>query len=321
MRVLVTGGAGLIGSSVSKELLRNGHSVISLDNLSTGRETNIEALTKIGDFEFINGSILDSEIVERLTERVDACFHFAAALGVNQILKNPLKSLRTNVYGTEIVLENAHRRNLPTILASTSEIYGKNPNMPLNEESDRVLGSPDKIRWSYSEAKAIDETIAFSLHKISNWDVKILRFFNTVGPSQYSRYGMVIPNFCQAAIRGEPLKIYGTGNQTRVFCHVNDATSAVMKIWNNSEFSGAAVNIGGDQEVSIRSLAQKIIEISGSPSTIEFVAYSDLSKEGYEDIDRRVPDTSKLRTLTDWKPEYSLEQILIECLNSAKNEQ
>lgn len=319
MRILVTGGAGFIGSNVVSELLRLEHSVVVLDDLSTGNRENIKQLISQKNFEFVQGSILDEKLVAQLIDRVDSCFHFAAALGVSQILERPLESLKTNISGTEIVLEAAFRRGLPTLLASTSEIYGKNTLMPLNEESDRVLGSPDKTRWSYSEAKAIDETIAFVLHRKSDWDVKILRFFNTVGPGQNSTYGMVIPNFCKSAIRGEPLTIYGTGQQTRVFCHVADATSAVIKVWQSNALSGKAVNIGGTQEISVAALASMIIEISGSNSKLEFIPYDSLNKVGFEDIERRVPDITRIKTLTNWSPKYSLEQILMECIERARS--
>lgn len=319
MKILVTGGAGFIGSNIVSDLLRLNHSVVVLDNLSTGYEGNLHRFRAHKDFEFVEGSILDEELVNQLMNRVESCFHFAAALGVNQILEKPLESLKTNISGTERVLEAAYQRRIPTLLASTSEIYGKNTQMPLTESSDRVLGSPDKTRWSYSEAKAIDETIAFALHRKSNWDVKILRFFNTVGPGQNSTYGMVIPNLCKAAIKGEPLKVYGTGKQTRVFCHVADATSAVIKVWECDSLSGQAVNIGGSEEVSIETLARTIIELSGSKSKIDLIPYDKLEKFGFEDIERRVPDTSKIRTATSWNPKYSLNQILIECIESVRN--
>jgi UDP-glucose 4-epimerase len=233
MKLLVTGGAGFIGSHLSEALANRGDSVIALDDLSTGNSKNLDGLNGSPNFKLVTGSILDEQLVKSLIEEVDGVMHFAAAVGVEKILNDPIGSLRTNLIGSEIVLTNAAKLNKPTILASTSEIYGKNTEVPLTEESDRVLGSPLKSRWSYSEAKAIDETIARSLHEKINWNVKIIRLFNTVGPRQSSAYGMVIPRFVEAAKNNKPLIVHGDGTQRRVFCHIEDAIVGILELWDN----------------------------------------------------------------------------------------
>lgn len=319
MKVLITGGAGLIGSSLAKSYLDENHQVIVLDDLSSGKDSNISDFHNQPNFQFIRGSILDKKLVGRLVGEVDVCFHFAAALGVQKILSNPIDSLRTNIQGSENVLFSAFERRTPVVLASTSEIYGKNSKMPLHEDSDRLLGTPNILRWSYSEAKAIDETLAFALSRNSDWDVKILRFFNTVGPSQNSSYGMVIPNFCRAAIKNQELVIYGSGSQSRVFLHVADAVRAIRMLERCDLASGRAVNVGGVEEITILELAEKIINLANSSSKISFVPYEKLRGEGYEDIERRVPDISLIKNLVSWEPEISLDEILSQCIESALN--
>jgi UDP-glucose 4-epimerase len=320
MKALVTGGAGLIGSRIVKSLLADGYTTLVLDNLSSGKEKNLAELRKFTNFEFHLGTILDKKEVHRLMREADVCFHFAAALGVQKILKDPFESLRTNIEGTENVLLSAHDLGTPLVLASTSEIYGKNPNMPLREDSDRLIGTPDIIRWSYSEAKAIDESMAFALSRNSDWNVKILRFFNTVGPSQNSSYGMVIPNFCRAAVRNEDLIIHGSGAQSRVFLHVDDAVSAIRMLEKCDLAKGRAVNVGGIEEITILELAEKIIKLANSNSRIRLIPYDQLRKEGFEDIERRVPDISLLRELIEWEPRITLHEILEQCIRSAHDD-
>ncbi len=318
MKLLVTGGAGFIGSHLCEALLAQGDTVISLDDLSTGNSQNLETAKLNPKFTSVTGSILDEPLVDRLVESVDGVFHFAAAVGVQKILKDPIGSLLTNIQGTEIVLNAAARRNKQVMLASSSEIYGKNPKMPLTEDSDRVLGSPLVARWTYSEAKAIDEAFARTLHEKEGLKVKIIRLFNTVGPRQSPAYGMVIPKFFTAALKNEPLLIHGDGTQQRVFGHVSDAIAGIMSLWKSEKGFGEAFNVGGLEETTINELAKRIIKLTGSTSAITYQSYEDLAKEGFEDLARRVPDTSKLSQTTGWKAQKDLAAILQETYDSLK---
>ena len=318
MKVLVTGGAGFIGSHLCEALLAIGDTVISLDDLSTGNSKNLETAKQNPKFTSVTGSILDEPLVDRLVESVDGVFHFAAAVGVQKILKDPIGSLLTNIQGTEIVLNSAARRKKQVMLASSSEIYGKNPKMPLTEESDRVLGSPLVARWTYSEAKAIDEAFARTLHEKEGLKVKIIRLFNTVGPRQSPAYGMVIPSFFKAALKNEPLLIHGDGNQQRVFGHVSDAIAGIIALWNSDKGFGEAFNVGGFEETTINELAKRIIKLTDSKSEITYQSYEDLAKDGFEDLARRVPDTSKLSRTTGWKADKDLSAILQETYDSLK---
>ena len=309
MKILVTGGAGFIGSHLSEALVAHGGSVIALDDLSTGNAANLKNLENNPNFKFVSGSILDEKLVTSLIESTDGVMHFAAAVGVQKILDDPIGSLKTNLVGSEIVLTHAAKLNRPTILASTSEIYGKNTQVPLTEESDRLLGSPLLSRWTYSEAKAIDETIARALYQTSQWPIKIVRLFNTVGPRQRSAYGMVIPRFIEAALQNQPLRVHGDGSQQRVFCHIDDAVSGILKLWISQKGSGEAFNLGGFEETTIKDLAKRIIERTKSQSQIQFIPYNQLTS-GFEDIVRRVPDTRKLQSLTGWKATKNLDVII-----------
>jgi len=310
MKILVTGGAGFIGSHLCEALVAAGDSVISLDDLSTGAAPNLAALNKNPKFTFVNGSILDEKKVEQLIEAVDGVLHFAAAVGVQKILGDPIGSLKTNIQGSEIVMTNAARLRKPTLIASSSEIYGKSSAPSLSEDSERVLGSPLLARWTYSEAKAIDESMARGLYERDGWPVKIVRLFNTVGPRQSGAYGMVIPRFINAAIRNEPLVVHGDGSQRRVFCHIHDAVAGILALWRAESGFGEAFNLGGFEETTIKKLAGRIIEKVGSTSKITYQPYEELSATGFEDIPRRVPNTEKLRKLTGWKAERDLETII-----------
>ena len=272
MKLLVTGGAGFIGSFLSEALISAGHSVVSLDDLSTGSDKNLINLTSKPSFKFVNGTMMDENLVRDLMADVDGVFHLGAALGVKRILERPYESLVTNMHGTEIVLKAAAAKKVRTFLASTSEIYGKNPIQPLTEESDRVLGSPLLVRWTYSEAKAIDESLIQIFHQSHGLPFVTGRFFNTVGPRQTGAYGMVLPGFVTQALAGKPLTVYGDGNQQRVFCHVSDAVDAVMRLFFNDKALGHAFNIGGETEVSIKELAELVIAETGSNSKIEMVS-------------------------------------------------
>jgi UDP-glucose 4-epimerase len=317
MKILVTGGAGFIGSHLCEALLKRGDSVIALDDFSTGNSRNLDSVSNHPKFEFVTGSILDERLIHSLVNRVDSVMHFAAAVGVQKILNDPINSLRTNIQGSELVLTSSAKLNKPTILASTSEIYGKNPEVPLTEESDRVLGSPLLSRWTYSEAKALDEFFAHALYLDSGWNVKIVRLFNVVGPRQSAAYGMVIPRFVNAALSNENLKVYGDGTQRRVFCHVNDAIEGIISLSDSREGLGETYNLGGIEEISILDLAMQIIEKTMSSSEIDFVPYAHLPT-GFEDMARRVPDTSKLTKLTNWRAKLNLEMIIKDAISYAQ---
>ena len=318
MKILITGGSGFIGSYLCKNLLAKGHEVISLDNFSTGKFENIAGLENTKGFESIEGSVLDKELVKDLISNVDTCFHFAAAVGVQKILDDPIGSLKTNLYGSENVIQACSESKVDLVLASTSEIYGKNTTQPLTEDSDRVIGSPLLSRWTYSEAKAIDEALAHAYHSKHGLKVKIVRLFNTVGPRQSPAYGMVIPRFFAAALSGKDLEIHGDGSQRRVFCHVDDAVSGVLELWKHSDGNGEAFNIGGIEEISILNLAKKIIEVTKSNSKINYIPYANLKSQGFEDMQRRVPSTEKLKKLTGWSPKKGLDEILFDYLFSVR---
>ena len=318
MKILITGGSGFIGSYLCKNLLEQGHEVISLDNFSAGEFENIAELENLRGFKSVEGSILDQELVRDLISSVDSCFHFAAAVGVQKILDDPIGSLKTNLHGSEIVIQASSESKINLVLASTSEIYGKNPTQPLTEDSDRVIGSPLLSRWTYSEAKAIDEALAHAYHSKHGLKVKIVRLFNTVGPRQSPAYGMVIPRFFAAALSGKDLEIHGDGSQRRVFCHVDDAVNGVIELWKHFDGNGEAFNIGGVEEISILNLAKKIIEVTKSNSKINFISYAKLKSQGFEDMQRRVPSTEKLKKLTGWAPKKGLDEILFDYLSSVR---
>lgn len=310
MNVLITGGAGFIGSHLADRLLERGHRVTALDNLSTGRHSNIEHLLDRTDFEFVLGSILNTDLMDDLASRVDAIYHLAAAVGVQLIVERPLESLATNIRGSEVVFEKAHKYGCKVLVTSTSEIYGKNTSDRLGEEDDRILGSPLKSRWSYSEAKAIDEILAYTYWKEKGLDTVIVRLFNTVGPRQTGSYGMVIPRFVNQAVRNEPITVYGNGEQTRCFCYVGDVVGALVKLMNHPEAYGKVFNIGGTEEISISDLAHRITEIAGSSSKIKYVSYEDAYEEGFEDMERRVPDITRVNNIIGFEPSVRLDEII-----------
>ena len=310
MKYLITGGAGFIGSHLSDALIARGDQVVVLDNLSTGNRSNIEQLLPNPNFTLIEGSILDTHLVNEVILSVDHVLHLAAAVGVFNIIDKPLESLTTNLRGTENILEAATKHNKEVLIASSSEVYGKNSNVPLHEESDRVVGSPLKSRWSYSEAKAIDESMAIFYHQEKGLRVRIVRLFNTVGPRQVGHYGMVVPRFVAAALKNEPLTVYGSGAQSRCFCHVYDAVRGIMAVIDSQTTIGDAFNIGNNHEVSIEELAQEVIKQTGSSSTIQKIAYEAAYSAGFEDMQRRVPDISKAKALIGWTPTLSLAEVI-----------
>ena len=310
MRALITGGAGFIGSHLADHLLGRGDQVVLLDDLSTGRVTNIEHLNDRTGAEFVLGSVLDAELVDEVVSRVDAVFHLAAAVGVNLIVEKPLESLMTNIRGTETVIEKAHKYDKRLLVMSTSEIYGKNTSDSLSEEDDRILGSPLKSRWSYSEAKAIDEILAYTYWREKGLETVIIRLFNTVGPRQTGSYGMVIPRFVGQALRNEPITVFGDGNQTRCFCHVGDVVEGLVALSEHPEAFGKVFNLGGGEEVSIRELAERVIELAGSQSSLEFIPYDTAYEAGFEDMERRVPNTTRAMQLVGFEPSASLDDII-----------
>jgi UDP-glucose 4-epimerase len=304
MKYLITGGAGFIGSYLSQSLTARGDSVTVVDNLSTGKNILNNSV------EFIEGSIFDRNLMEALISKNDQVLHLAAAVGVLNIVNKPLESLMTNIKGTEIILELCSKYNKPVLITSTSEVYGKNNNVPLNEESDRVLGSPLLSRWSYSEAKAIDESMAYFYFQEKGLPIRLVRLFNTVGPRQVGNYGMVLPRFVGAALKNEPLSVYGSGDQIRCFCHVLDAVRGLLLVIDSDKAVGQVFNVGNNQQISIMELAKKVIEITGSKSSIEKIAYEKAYPQGFEDMQRRVPDISKIKQVLGWSPEINLDQII-----------
>lgn len=316
MKALITGGAGFIGSHLAEALIAQGHSVCVLDNLSTGRYENVAGLDGDRRFEMVIGTILNEPLVDKLVERCDVIFHLAAAVGVELIIKRPLESMTTNIKGSEIVLEMAHRYRKKVLVASTSEIYGKNSHGPFHEDDDRVLGSPLKSRWSYSTAKAVDEILAHIYWKEKGVPTVIVRLFNTVGPRQSGAYGMVLPRFVTRALAGEPLQVHGTGQQSRCFLHVRDVVDAFLKLVDSPGAIGEVFNLGSQEEVTIEELAQRVIRLTKSASPIEHIPYEQAYEDGFEDMPRRIPDIGKIRALIGFQPTRDLNQIIQSVIES-----
>jgi UDP-glucose 4-epimerase len=308
MRVFITGGAGFIGSHLADSCIARGDEVTILDNMSTGSRANIAHLE--GKIVVHEGDIRDKDLIEKLVSDSDLVLHMAAALGVKNIMEHTIESIDRNFAGSEVVLNAATKFNKRLIIASTSEIYGKNPNQPLHEESDRVVGAPQKIRWTYADAKALEEAVAHTLHKTHGLKVTIVRFFNTVGPRQTGQYGMVVPRFIQSALKNEDITIYDDGSQSRVFCHVEDAVRAVIVLSQTEATIGDYFNVGGVGETTIKELALKVIRQTQSTSMIKFVPYSDAYPAGFEDMQRRVPEISKIKKAINWEPKHSLDSII-----------
>ncbi|MGP4020270.1 NAD-dependent epimerase/dehydratase family protein [Saccharopolyspora sp. 5N708] len=308
MRALVTGAAGFIGSHLVERLLADGHQVIGLDDLSTGRTANLP----VGDpnLRLVPGTILDGSLVDDLMTDVDLVFHLAAAVGAFVIQERTLQGLLTNIHGTENVLDAALRHGARVLVASTSEIYGKNTKVGLAEGDDRIIGSPLKSRWTYAEAKAIDESLTYSYVRELGLKAVIVRLFNTVGPRQSGRYGMVIPRLVSQALQGRPLTIFGTGQQIRCFCHVADVVPALVRLVRLDRAQGMAVNLGNTEQVSIEDLAARVLAMTGSASGTVQVPYEEAYGPGYEDMQRRVPDCARARELIDFRPRHTLEDII-----------
>lgn len=310
MKILITGGAGFIGSHLAERLVADGHHVTVLDDLSTGRRENLSALSNSHSLVFIEGTILDEDTVNRLVAQSDLVFHLAAAVGVQLIMDKPSQSILTNVTGTEKVLKAALIDKTPVFIASTSEVYGKSSKFPFNEDDDLTIGATRNLRWSYACAKTLDEFLALSYAREVGLPVIILRFFNTTGPRQIGRYGMVLPNFVDAALDGRPLKVHGSGTQSRCFGHVADVVEALVRLMDTPAARGQVFNIGSDQEVTIQSLAEQVIAATGSSSTIEAVSYDSVYPEGFEDMQRRLPDVGKLERAIGFRPRRPLAEII-----------
>ena len=319
---LVTGGAGFIGSHLVEALLARGDAVVALDNLFTGRESNLAGAYLNPNFRFVPGSVLDKLMVDELVHQVDVVVHLAAVVGVRLIVEQPLRSFTTNIQGSEIVIEAAYRHRRPIFLTSTSEIYGKNSNGPLAEDADRILGSPTVARWAYSTAKAVDEILAYAYYRERGLPTTVVRLFNTVGPRQSPAYGMVIPRLVRQALADEPMTVFGDGQQSRTFCHVSDTVRAIEALLDDPAAVGEPFNVGGNREITMLQLAGLIRERTGSGSEIQLIPYEQAFPQGgFEDMRRRVPDTTKLRDLTGWQPSRSLDDILDDVIAESAAEQ
>ncbi len=310
MKALITGGAGFIGSHLAEHLLDTGHEVVVLDDLATGSLENLSPVSDHPHLHYVYGSVLNQALVDALASQVDTIFHLAAAVGSFVIRDRTLQSLRTNIHGTENVVDAAHRNAVKVLIASSSEVYGKNTKVGLREDDDRVVGSPLLHRWSYSEAKAVDESLTRAYVTELGLQAVIVRLFNTVGPRQTGRYGMVIPRFVAQALAGEPLTVFGTGTQVRCFCHVHDVVPALVALVDHEEAYGTAVNLGSAEQVSIADLAQRVIALTHSASDIVHLSYEEGIGPGYEDLQRRVPDCTRARELIGFRPVQTLDDIL-----------
>ena len=324
---LITGGAGFIGSHLVEALLARGDSVVVLDNLSSGRMSNLEDVLDHPKLRFVQGTVLDALMVDELVHDCDTVVHLAAATGVPLIVQQPSHSFTHNLRSSRIVIEAAHRYNRRLLLAGTSEVYGKNTDVPLGEDADRVLGSPIIARWAYSIAKAVEEILAYAYHRERGLDVTVLRLFNTVGPRQNPGFGSVIPRLARQAVSGEPVTVFGDGRQTRCFCHVHDVVDAFVRLLDSPAATGEAYNVGGIEEISMYELAQRVLDLAGRLSgngaarpEIELIPYEVAYGPGFEDMQRRVPDIGKVRALTAWQPTTSLDEILAEALADAAAE-
>lgn len=307
---LVTGGAGFIGSHLCEELLRLGHSVAAIDDLSTGRMSNLTSCMEYSNFHFARSNIMDQTVLDRLASSADVIIHLAAAVGVQLIIEKPVHTIETNIRGTEAVLQSALRYNCKVLIASTSEVYGKGIKVPFKEEDDVVLGTTDKSRWAYAASKMVDEFLAHAYFREYGLGTTFFRLFNTVGPRQSGQYGMVIPRMIRRALKNQPIDVYGDGTQCRCFCHVSDVINALIGLTESTDTHGRLFNIGATEEISILGLAERIKTLTGSSSEIRLIPYSEAYGPGFEDMARRIPDTSRIHSLLGWSPKHSLDEIL-----------
>jgi len=307
---LITGGAGFIGSHLSELLLAKGEKVMVLDNLSTGDFSNIAHLEDNPDFQVLIDDVCNEDLTEHLIRKSDRVFHLAASVGVRLVIERPTECLTNNILGTDIVLRFACRYRKQVLIASTSEVYGKSVNKVFNEEDDRIMGPTSKSRWGYATSKAVDEFLALAYYEEKHLPVVIARLFNTVGPRQTGRYGMVIPNFVRQALKNEPITVYGDGSQTRCFAHVFDVAPALAGLLSTPKSFGKVFNVGSQEEISILDLARKVVEMTASKSEIKIIPYEEAYSGGFEDMQRRVPDLSRIHGLLGYEPKYSLDDIL-----------
>jgi UDP-glucose 4-epimerase len=312
MRILITGGAGFVGSHLADELLSRGHRVHALDDLSTGAIDNVRHLKAHPAFEYTIESCNNAPVVAELVDSADVVYHLAAAVGVELIVESPVRTIENNVHTTEVVLSAASKKKKPVFVASTSEVYGKSTALPFREDGDLLLGPTFKGRWSYACSKAIDEFLALAYWKEKGLPTVIGRMFNTVGPRQTGRYGMVVPNFVRQAIAGQPLTVYGDGTQSRCFCHVHDVVRALAGLMERDDLYGEVFNIGSEAEITIRGLATRVRDLVGSDAPIEYVPYDEAYEEGFEDMQRRVPDITKINSVLGWEPTRSLDDIVVD---------
>jgi UDP-glucose 4-epimerase len=319
MKILITGGAGFIGSHLATALLERDHEVFILDNFSTGRRENLDHIQSHPLLHTEQGSILDIDAVGSLLVGCDEVYHMAAAVGVRLIMENPVDTIMTNVRGTEVLLDLCRKHSKKVFIASTSEVYGKNKNGPLGEDDDRILGSTKKQRWAYANTKTLDEFLALAYHNAYGLQVVIGRLFNTVGPRQTGRYGMVVPNFVRSALDGEPIRIFGNGKQSRCFAHVEDVIQGIIGLMAHPEAIGDVFNIGNGEETTIEELANRVKALSGSSSPLEYISYEEAYGEGYEDMERRVPDLAKIKALIGYEPRARLDDILRAVIENFKN--
>lgn len=320
MHILITGGAGFIGSHLAERLLQHEDNTVTIsDNLSTSQFANVRHLVEHPRFRLLVSAVTDQSVMEPLIAQADHIYHFAAAVGVRRIIEEPVQTIETNILGSESVLRLAAKYHKKILMASTSEVYGKNNKVPFCEDDDSVFGATTKSRWSYACSKAIDEFLALAYHKEKGLPVVIARFFNTVGPRQTGRYGMVVPNLVQQALKGQPLTIYGDGQQSRCFTHVQDSIRCQQALMNHPGAVGEIFNIGSSQEVTIEQLARRILTLTESSSTLRFIPYEEAYEKGFEDMRRRVPDTNKLRSLLSFAPESNLDDILKDVIAYFRN--
>jgi UDP-glucose 4-epimerase len=319
VKVLITGGAGFIGSHLAERLLKDGHEVTIIDDLSTGSRENFEHLTSRKNFHWVIDTILNRPVLEKLVADCQMIYHLAAAVGVQYVIQNPLKSLQINIEGTEQVLELALQNDCRVLVTSTSETYGKSERIPFREDDDVILGATTVRRWGYAYAKAVDEFLCFAYYREKKLPVVVARLFNITGPRQTGAYGMVVPRFVKQALMEQPLTVYGDGKQSRCFTHVSDAVEGLVALAENPEAAGQVFNVGSDFEITIEDLARKIKEMTGSPSEIKYIPYEDAYEKGFEDMSRRLPDISKIQRLTGYQPQASLEEILKEVIEYHKH--
>jgi UDP-glucose 4-epimerase len=309
-KTLITGGAGFIGSHLAEALLAQGQQVVAVDNLSTGRMENIAGLMDRPQFQLVCETILNETVMDRLASECDVIYHLAAVVGVELIVQDPIHTIETNLHGTEMMLRLALRYHKKILLASSSEVYGKSDEIPFHEDADRVMGPTTKSRWCYAESKAMDEFLALAYHKQFETPIIICRFFNTAGPRQTGMYGMVIPRLVQQALAGQPLTVYGDGQQSRCFCNVQDTVRAVLALASEPRAVGEIFNVGNREEITILDLARRVLARSGSRSEIKLVPYDQAYEDGFEDMRRRVPDTQKIKATVGWQPTISLDETL-----------